>query len=101
MDITQIETCKICRNLDVDAFGDDDHSSSRGVFYLEQRLDEIKRSSQSDCRFCRVLAESIEYFWGDLFDSKQVVIRFWNGRLGFFSREGSNYAPTEIYSPQG
>lgn len=99
-DITRIETCKICRNLDVDEFEGDDYPSS-GVLRLERRLNEIKKSSQSDCGFCKVFAESIEYLSGDPADPKKVSIHFCDGNFNHLFLLGSDYAKIEVYSPRG
>lgn len=102
VNITQIEACRICRNLDVDKFEDDDYRPS-GSLRLERRLDEIKRTSKSGCQFCRVIVESIEYFSGDgdLSDSKHVIIRFLNGTIDFLFTGDFGYRLIEIYSPRG
>ena len=97
---SQIGACKICQNLDVDEFEQEDYPSY-GLLRLQRHLGEIKRSSWSGCQFCRVVAESIQYLSGDLSDSQGVLIRFSPDRDIDYVLQDTEYPYAAIYSLRG
>ncbi|CZR66357.1 uncharacterized protein PAC_16258 [Phialocephala subalpina] len=97
---SQVEVCRICRNLDESSrfpFRKDDIRPD-GLRVLRS-LDDLKASCKTDCRFCSILLSIVEYFSDDLSGSTSFGIRLWGGHT-----ELSLYNPRldiEIYSPRG
>lgn len=98
--LSQIEICSICRHLDEGSRFpfQKDRILPDGLQFLRS-LGELKKSCQSQCRFCSILLPIVEYFSVDLSDSTSFTIRLWGGHT-----EVSLQTPRldiEIYSPEG
>ncbi|KAF8851777.1 HET-domain-containing protein [Acephala macrosclerotiorum] len=100
LELSQLKTCKICRHLDESSRFPfrKDHIRPDGLQFLRS-LDDLKKSCESQCRFCSILLHIVEYFSDDLSDSTSFTVRLWGGHT-----EVSLQAPRldiEIYSPKG